>query len=389
MTMEGTSFVDVRPEVLDRHAHMLEGIKHHSDNPKLNALETNRTAVMMENAVNDFCKRKGISYSQLKQMTSEANINVSADAAAFVKIQLPLIRKVYPNMISREFVSVQPMSQPTMKIFYHDLIRKPAGTSLSAAIHTNRTYADNEEYNEASPVAIAKIGAKITTADVSATEKKLMYENTVEAEQDFQAYHGISLDGELTAELGVEVTREWDRMILQDMLDQATGGTATFSTAEPASLTYQDRKYWMETLMEKIIDIDTLIFGKTYRQTNFIVVPHTIAGFMAKMSGFIVNPIGADQQVIQTGGRYFMGTLNSRWRVYVDPFFPTTQVLVGYNNPGNWMETAYVWSPYILSYFSDPFTDPETFVTKRAIMSRAAMKCVRPDYLGVLTISSS
>jgi hypothetical protein len=387
--MEGTSFVKVRPEILDRHAHMLEGIKHYTDNAKSNELEMNRTAVLMDNAVNDFCKRKGISYQQLQTMTNEANINVSADAAAFVKIQLPLIRKVYPNMITRELVSVQPMSQPTMKIFYHDLIRKPADTSLSAAIHTNRTYADNVEYNEASPTAIAKIGAKITTADVSAVEKKLMYENTVEAEQDFMAYHGMSLDGELSAELGVEVTREWDRMILQDMLDQATGGTATFSTAEPANLTYSDRKYWMETFVEKIIDIDTLIYGKTYRQTNFIVVPHTIAGFMSKAHGFIVNPTGPDQQVIQTGGRYFMGTLNSRWRVYVDPFFPSTQCLVGYNNPGSWLETAYVWSPYILSYFSDPFTDPETMVTKRAIMSRAAMKCVRPDYLGVLTISSS
>ena len=380
-----SSFLEVNQQTLDRQAHLLDGIKHFTDNSRLNSHEINRTAVLLDNAEADFCSRKQITRTQLEAMKTEANVNVSGDAAAFIKIQLPLIRKIYPALISREFVSVQPMSQPTMKIFYHDIQRMDTNASMSGDPHARRAFADHGEHNEAAPVAVKRIGMKITSDSVSATEKKLMYENTVEAQQDFMSQHGISLDSELTDALSMEIVREWDRMIIEAMLTDATGGTSSFSAVTPAGISYTDRKVWMESLMESFIDVDTQIYGKSYRQTNFIIIPHTVAGFMSKAAGFVVNPVSPEQQIIQTGGRYFMGTLNNRWRVYVDPFI--TKCLIGFNDPNNWMYTSFVWSPYILSYFSDPFTDPETFVTKKAIMSRAAMKTVRPDLLGTVDIT--
>jgi hypothetical protein len=96
-----------------------------------------------------------------------------------------------------------------------------------------------------------------------------------------------------------------------------------------------------------------------------------------------------NQQAIQTGGRYFMGTLDTRFRVYVDPFLPAGKALLGFNNPGNWMETSYVFSPYVMSYFTDTWTDPNTQQRCRSILSRAAKKAVVPNLLGVLTVSGS
>lgn len=387
--MERASFTEVSQEVLDRHGHMLDKVKHFTNDPKLNQLEANRVAVLMESAVQAFCSKKNCTYAQLQQVATEANINVSGDAVAFVKIQLPLIAKVYPNMISREFVSVQPISQPTAQIFYKDIVRATTDASLSTAIRANKDYANNVEYNEASPTVIAKIKAKITADSITATQKKLMREITVEAEQDFYAYHGMSLGSELDAELPVEITREWDSTILQAIEDGATAGNVNFSMATPAGLTYTERKHWIETFVEALIDADTLVYTKTYRRTNVVIVNATIAGFMSKAQGFVMTQDGTDNMEIATGGRYFMGTLNGRWRVYVDPIRTSNKCLVFWNNPGNWMDTCFVWAPYILAFFSDIFTDPETFVQKRAMLSRSAMKCVRGDMIATVTVSSS
>ena len=36
------------------------------------------------------------------------------------RFALPLIRRIYPNLIANELVSVQPMKEPSGKIFYLD-----------------------------------------------------------------------------------------------------------------------------------------------------------------------------------------------------------------------------------------------------------------------------
>jgi len=379
------TFTERNEQIFKTFGHLMEGVTHYTKNEDLAKVQQNKMAVLIDNAIKDFGLKTGLpSYEAIKEA-----MTTNASAATFVKTQLPLIRKVFPSMISQELVSVQPMSQPTTKIFYYDIQRDDA-TSVSADIHNRRTYADNEEYNPNSPKAIKEIVLKITDSSLTAVEKKLKASNTIESYQDIMAYHGINVASDLNFALGAEIVREWDRMVLQYMLDGATGGAATFDQSVPAGITYTDRKVWMETFYEKLIDIDTQIFKKTYRKTNWIVVPAEVAGFMEKMAGFRADDAATvEQKIISTGGRYFMGTLNSRWRIYVDPFFPANKVLMGYNNASNWMDTCYVWAPYILSYFSDPFTNPDTFVTTRAILSRAGMKCVRGDLLGVLTITGS
>lgn len=379
------SFLKRNEQYQKTYGHITEGVKHFSNDPRLNELEENKMAVMIANATENFCMEKGLSdYKALKEATT-----LSTDASTFVRIQMPLIRKVYPSMISREFVSVQPMSQPTTMLFYYDIVRGADGSSLSQEIHDQRTYADNEEYNPSDPMAIKDISLKITSSSVSATTKKLKERHTVESEQDIMAYHGISVEADLVNALSAEIAREWDRVIIQAMLDGATGGASTFDMSVPAGITYGDRKYWMETLYEKMIDIDTQIYKKRYRKTNFCIASADIASFIEKMAGFRADDTSVDQKVISTGGRYFMGTLNSRWRIYVDPFMASTKMLMGYNNPGNWLETSVVWAPYILSYFSDSFLNPDTFVKTRAILSRSCVKVCVPDLLGVLTTTSS
>ena len=117
--------------------------------------------------------------------------------------------------------------------------------------------------------------------------KKLKGNVTIEVEQDLMAYHGLAAMGLITGSMGAELTREWDRTIIADLFAGATGGIAYFNQTPPAGITYGDRKVWMETLFEKFVDVDTQIFKKRFRKTNYIVVPADQAGFLEKMEGFV------------------------------------------------------------------------------------------------------
>jgi hypothetical protein len=379
------SFLEKNQAHQQSFGHLMEGIKHpYMDVPSLNEMEENKMGILLSNSIAEFCHAKGFkSYEHIKEAQT-----ASTDASTFYKIALPMIRKVFPAMIAREFVSIQPMSQPVWKLFYLDVVRDDA-TSVADDIHTNRSYGANVEYNPSSATAIKELSMSITDSSVSATTIKLKEKHTIEAEQDIMAYHGINVASFMSDQLAAEVVREWDRLIIQDMLDSATGGAATFDQTVPTGITYTDRKVWMEGIYEALLDVDNQIFKKRYRKSNFIITTPDIATFIAKMAGFRMTETDVNQQSIQTGGRYFMGTLDTRWRVYVDPFLPAGKALLGFNNPGNWMETSYVFSPYVMSYFTDTWTDPNTQQRCRSILSRAAKKAVVPNLLGVLTVSGS
>jgi len=41
-----------------------------------------------------------------------------------------------------------------------------------------------------------------------------------------------------------------------------------------------------------------------------------------------------------------IGTLNSRWNIFKDPFLPAAKAVIGYKGEA-WIDTGYVYSPYI------------------------------------------
>jgi len=366
------------------YGNLVEGVKHFTNDPVLNEREKLNAMIMLENATHNFCSpRKLNGYEDVVEVMTRTD-----DASVFVTTQMPMILKAFPAMISNELVSTQPMDQPSKKVFYYD-IKRDDGTSTSAAIHANRTYSDNVEYNESSPQAIKTIELSITDSLVSATEKKLKAVWTTEAAQDIANYHGIQIENDLSGALSANIASEWDRIVLQAMLDGATGGSATFDQTTPAGISYEDRKYWMETLFESCIDVDTQIFKKTYKKTNWIVVDADVGGFLEKLDGFVADTTDLITKMVSSGGRYFAGTLKNRWRIYVDPFFPTGKMLMGYNNPTDWKDTCFVWAPYIPLYFSNVFVNPDTFVNTRSILSRNGYFYARPDLCGVVTITGS
>lgn len=381
------SFLERNEAYHKRFGHLTEGVKSQVTGKVVDQVNQNKMELLMQNLMEMRCLEYGvdvesINIAELHEQTANSGI------AYVVKTELAMIDKIFPNLLMNEIASIQPLDEPVGNIFYTDVQRED-GTSVSAAIHANRDYADNVEYNPSSPQDIKELNFVITSDTITTTEKKLKASITIEVQQDLLRRHGKNAESIMTANLASETVREWDRMGIQAMYDGATGGAATFSKVEPSGLGYEDRKYWMETLYEKMIDVDNAIFKKRFRRTNFIVCGADEAAFIEKMQGFKSVDGDTSIQMIATGGRYFMGTLKNRWRVFVDPLESAGKILMGYNNPSRWEETSFVFAPYILAYLSPWFVNPDTLRQTRAILSRAGMKVVVGDLLGVVTVTSS
>lgn len=83
---------------------------------------------------------------EMNQMISEGTL--SGDVAQFTPILMPMVRRVYPNLIANELLGVQPMSMPTG--FIYALTNQYTGTDL----------------NKVSPLGDNTLGAGLTAGKV-------------------------------------------------------------------------------------------------------------------------------------------------------------------------------------------------------------------------------
>ena len=95
---------DYRNAVTKKWGRMLEGVK--------NPYEKFVTAVLFENQTQHL-REKGISLTEAS--------TTSGNATSFTKYIFPILRRVWPNLIANDIVSIQPMSAPVGGIFFFEL----------------------------------------------------------------------------------------------------------------------------------------------------------------------------------------------------------------------------------------------------------------------------
>jgi hypothetical protein len=86
-----------------------------------------------------------------------------------------------------------------------------------------------------------------------------------------------------------------------------------------------------------------------------------------------------------TIGTEKVGTLNNRFTVYKDPYFPRNRILVGYKG-SSFLETGYVYAPYVPLIVTPTIYAPEDFTPRKGVMTRYAKKLVRSDFYGSVTV---
>lgn len=337
-----------------------------------------------------------------EQMLMESTTTAlpSGQSFTFTTVALPLVRKVFDALIAMSLVSVQPITQPTAKIFYLDFQYHdaPSGGSAGDSVFTKK---DKGYSTSAESGAVKEIDLKVTDETITAIQKKLKAIWTMELEQDLMAYQGLSVENELMGVLQEQITREVDALLLY-ALYLGAGGTGTgigtgagnvnwSKTPLAGDTTSTYIKDYKRTIYEAITDADNLIFKKRYRYATWIIGHPDAINRLEKLEEF-TTVRGAGQAGTIESGRHLTGTLGGRYDVWKDPFWAeyadADVMLMGYKGT-NWMETVGFYAPYIPLYMTPKIIDTNDFTPRRGLMSRFAYGTLIKDGLATVTLTES
>jgi len=246
--------------------------------------------------------------------------------------------------------------------------------------------------------AIPEIDIKVDSTAITAQTKKLKAKWTPELGQDLNAYHNLDAEVELTSILSEQIALEIDREILADLVNGATAAVYYWSRSPGLFVNRETGaeigqtsaapdftgtvSEWYETLIETINDVSAQIHRKTLRGgANFVVCSPEVANILEFTSGFRANVTAdADRGDI---GAVKVGALSRKFDVIVDPYFPRQVILIG-RKGNSFLESGYVYAPYVPLQTTPTIFGPEDFVPRKGVMTRYAKKMVRPDMYGLV-----
>jgi len=247
---------------------------------------------------------------------------------------------------------------------------------------------------------IPEIDIKVDSTAITAQTKKLKAKWTPELGQDLNAYHNIDAEVELTSILSEQIALEIDREILADLVNGATAATFYWSRspglfvnrttgaeigASSAAPDFTGTvSEWYETLIETVNDVSAQIHRKTLRGgATHVVCGPEVANILEFTAGFRANVTAdADRGDI---GAVKAGSLNRKFDVIVDPYFPRNVLLVG-RIGSSFLESGYVYAPYVPLQVTPTIFGVEDFVPRKGVMTRYAKKMVRPDMYGLVIV---
>lgn len=312
------------------------------------------------------------------------------------------------TLTSGKIVVYSPISATTLGAITANI----SAVSASELLFIANTDLDNRAEFEA-VAQIPEINLEIKKIEVVAQTRKLKTKWTPEMAQDINAYHGLDAELELTKILSEQIIIDIDREIVGDLLTGAhfkdvwsrkigkyvtlnSSGAVVANTTNTDILGFGSgangagpvfrgtQKEWYQTLIEKINKMSYKIFQVVLRgRANFIVTSATVAGMLESTEDYRME-IGADR-VTGDIGVIRTGTLQNRYAVYVDPYLPDGLLLVGYKGT-NFLESGYVYAPYIPLVAVPTLFDPEDFTPRKGVMTRYSKQMVRPEFYGVIFV---
>jgi len=261
----------------------------------------------------------------------------------------------------------------------------------------------NNDSNTA--IAIPEINVQMRSEAIVAKTRKLKAQWTPEFSQDLNAFHSLDAEAELTSILSEYISLEIDLEIL-DMLIQnvptnqveywsaQVGTTVTAGAAAPTPIgsnsgLYYTQMSWFQTLGIKLQKISNIIHQRTLRGgANFIVISPTIATVLESIPGFAADTDGDSAKMSYAFGVQKIGQLNSRYKVYKNPYMLENTILLGFRG-NQFLESGAVYAPYVPLIMTPLVYDPNTFTPRKGIMTRYAKKMVRPEFYGKVIVTNT
>ena len=296
----------------------------------------------------------------------------TAGLAGFDPVLISLVRRAMPNLMAYDVCGVQPMSGPTGLIFamrsrYENqggeeaLFNEPDSAFSTAhdatvGAYTPRTGAgvggDSEGnnpalLNDSSPGTyevgrgmsrenLEKMGEasrlfremsfSIEKTSVTAKSRALKAEYTLELAQDLKAIHGLDAEQELANILSSEVLAEINREVVRTVYQVAkVGAQNNVANAGIFDLDVDSNGRWsVEKFKGLLFQIEremNAIAKETRRgKGNMLICSSDVASALSMAGVLDYNPALNTGLNVDDTGSTFVGTLNGRIRVYIDPY---------------------------------------------------------------------
>ena len=250
-------------------------------------------------------------------------------------------------------------------------------------------------------ISIPEIDVKMRSEAIVAKSRKLKAQWTPEFSQDLNAFHSLDAEAELTSILSEYISLEIDLEILDMLIQNVPANQVEVWSAKVGNQlvngdmqpntpgTFYTQMSWFQTLGIKLQKISNLIHQRTLRGgANFIVVSPTVATILESIPGFAADTDGDVAKSSYAFGVQKIGALNSRYKVYKNPYMTENTILMGFRG-NQFLESGAVYAPYVPLIMTPLVYDPDTFTPRKGIMTRYAKKMVRPEFYGKVFVADT
>jgi hypothetical protein len=259
--------------------------------------------------------------------------------------------------------------------------------------------ASNSAFATGQSINIPQINVQLRSETIAAKTRKLKAQWTPEFAQDLNAYQNLDAEAELTSLLSEYISLEIDLEILDMLIENApiteywsakvgnqiNAGNTAFTNNTTG--VYYTQMTWFQTLGIKLQKVSNTIHQRTLRGgANFMVVSPAVATILESIPGFAADTDGAADNMKYAFGVQKIGQLNSRYKVYKNPYMIENVILMGFRG-NQFLETGAVYAPYVPLIMTPLVYDPNTFTPRKGIMTRYAKKMVRPEFYGKVFVA--
>ena len=298
--------------------------------------------------------------------------------AGFDPVLISLIRRSMPNLVAYDLAGVQPMSGPTGLIFamrsrynnqsgteafYNEVdtafsgqddgfnltsgfsdvnaglgttsqsgtnpaILNPVGSATSTAYDVGQgmVTGDAENLGAGTGDQFNQMAFSIEKVTVTAKSRALKAEYSLELAQDLKAIHGLNAEAELANILSSEILAEINREVIRTIYKIAEqGAVENVATQGVFDLDIDSNGRWsVEKFKGLLFQIErdaNRIAQRTRRGKGNIIMCSADVASALTMAGVLdyTPALNANLNVDDTGNT-FAGTINGKYRVYIDPY---------------------------------------------------------------------
>ena len=348
-----------------------------------------------------------------------ADSTAAGPTAGFDPVLISLIRRAMPNLVAYDLAGVQPMSGPTGLIFamrsrftnqsgtealFNEADTAFSGTDAGSDTTLTRDFADinvglgtvtqagtnpaalNPVGTAATNTAQYTVGQGMPTGDaesldgtgndafnqmafsiekvtVTAKSRALKAEYSLELAQDLKAIHGLNAEAELANILSTEILAEINREVIRTIYMTAEqGAVSNTSTAGNFDLDIDSNGRWsVEKFKGLLFQIErdaNAIAQRTRRgKGNMILCSADVASALTMAGILDYTPALNSNLNVDDTGNTFAGTINGKFRVYIDPYSANLSAANAATTSGNqYYVVGYKGtSPYDAGLFYCPY----------------------------------